>query len=96
MDYLGKNTYHNKETTVRMGREDRLRHMYVVGQTGTGKTNILKNMIIQDIRNGDGVCFIDPMVLMFRISYRSFHPSARMMLYILILPTLRALWAQHA
>ncbi|MBI5077877.1 MAG: type IV secretion system DNA-binding domain-containing protein [Candidatus Yonathbacteria bacterium] len=57
---LGKNIYHNKETVVRMGREDRVRHMYVIGQTGTGKTNILKNMIIQDIRNGDGVCFIDP------------------------------------
>ncbi|OHA79337.1 MAG: hypothetical protein A2747_02760 [Candidatus Yonathbacteria bacterium RIFCSPHIGHO2_01_FULL_44_41] len=57
---LGKNIYHNKETIVRMGREDRVRHMYVIGQTGTGKTSILKNMIIQDIRNGDGVCFIDP------------------------------------
>lgn len=57
---LGKNVYHNKETIVRMSREDRVRHMYVIGQTGTGKTSILKNMIIQDIRNGDGVCFIDP------------------------------------
>ncbi|MGB2580533.1 MAG: TraM recognition domain-containing protein, partial [Minisyncoccia bacterium] len=57
---LGKNIYHNNETIVRMGREDRVRHMYVIGQTGTGKTSILKNMIVQDIRNGDGVCFIDP------------------------------------
>lgn len=57
---LGVNRYHNKETLVRMAREDRVRHMYVIGQTGTGKTNILKNMIVQDIRNGDGVCFIDP------------------------------------
>lgn len=57
---LGKNIYHNKETIVRMGREDRVRHMYVIGQTGTGKTTILKNMIVQDIKNGDGVCFIDP------------------------------------
>ncbi|MBI5798815.1 MAG: type IV secretion system DNA-binding domain-containing protein [Candidatus Yonathbacteria bacterium] len=57
---LGKNIYHNKETLVRMGREERVRHMYVIGQTGTGKTSILKNMILQDIRNGDGVCFIDP------------------------------------
>jgi hypothetical protein len=39
---------------------DRMRHFYVIGQTGAGKTNILKNMIIQDIQNGDGVCFIDP------------------------------------
>jgi hypothetical protein len=34
--------------------------MYVIGQTGTGKTTILKNMVIQDIQNGDGCCFIDP------------------------------------
>lgn len=57
---LGRNIYHGKETIVRIGREDRMRHMYVIGQTGTGKTSILKNMVVQDIRNGDGVCFIDP------------------------------------
>ena len=57
---LGVNRYHGKETIVHMGREDRVRHMYVIGQTGTGKTSILKNMIVQDIRNGDGCCFIDP------------------------------------
>jgi hypothetical protein len=57
---LGKNFYHGEETMVHFGHEDRVRHFYVIGQTGTGKTNILKNMIIQDIRNGDGVCFIDP------------------------------------
>ena len=57
---LGVNNYHGKETLVRMGREDRVRHFYVIGQTGTGKTSILKNMIVQDIRNGEGVCFIDP------------------------------------
>jgi len=57
---LGKNIYHNKETVVRIGREDRVRHMYVIGQTGTGKSHILKTMIMQDILNGDGVCFIDP------------------------------------
>jgi hypothetical protein len=57
---LGKNIYHGKETLVRMGREDRVRHMYVVGQTGTGKSHILKTMIMQDIKNGDGCCFIDP------------------------------------
>ncbi|MFT6829632.1 MAG: hypothetical protein ACJAV6_000465 [Candidatus Paceibacteria bacterium] len=57
---LGKNIYRHKETLVRMTPEDRLRHFYVIGQTGTGKTHILKKMIIQDIQNGDGVCFIDP------------------------------------
>ena len=57
---LGVNDYRGKETMVRMAREDRVRHMYVIGQTGTGKTNILLNMITQDIQNGDGVCYIDP------------------------------------
>ena len=37
-----------------------MRHMYVIGQTGTGKSVYLKNMIIQDIKNGNGLCFIDP------------------------------------
>jgi hypothetical protein len=57
---LGINTYRGKETKIYMSREDRMRHMYVIGQTGTGKTTILKNMIAQDIKNGDGCCFIDP------------------------------------
>jgi len=57
---LGKNVFRHRETLVRMSPEDRLRHMYVIGQTGTGKTHILKKMVIQDIVNGDGVCFIDP------------------------------------
>jgi len=57
---LGTNNYRGKETEVIFGKEDRVRHCYVIGQTGTGKTVFLKNMIIQDIKNGDGVCFIDP------------------------------------
>lgn len=57
---LGINSYRGKDTEIRMSREDRVRHMYVIGQTGTGKTNILLNMITQDIQNGDGVCYIDP------------------------------------
>lgn len=57
---LGENLYRNLKTEVHYLPEDRLRHFYVIGQTGTGKTTILKNMIIQDIQNGDGVCFIDP------------------------------------
>lgn len=57
---LGENTYRGLTKRIYMSKEDRMRHMYVIGQTGTGKTTILKNMIIQDIKNGDGVCFIDP------------------------------------
>ncbi len=57
---LGKNMYGNSETLVRFLPEDRLRHFYEIGQTGTGKTYLMKSMIVQDIRNGDGVCYIDP------------------------------------
>lgn len=58
--YLGTNKHRNLETPVYMSSEDRLRHFYVIGQTGTGKTTLLRNMIIQDIENGEGCCFIDP------------------------------------
>ncbi len=57
---LGKNIHRNVETDIFMSPEDRLRHLYVIGQTGTGKTTFLKRMIRQDILNGDGVCMIDP------------------------------------
>ena len=57
---LGYNEYHGKKNPIYYKREDRIRHLYVIGQTGTGKTSILKNLIAQDIANGDGCCFIDP------------------------------------
>ncbi len=57
---LGVNEHAGAHAEVRMQPIDRLRHMYVIGQTGTGKTSLLKNAIIQDIRNGEGVCMIDP------------------------------------
>ena len=57
---LGRNVHQGAETPIYLSAEDRLRHLYVIGQTGTGKTSILKNMIVQDIQNGEGVCFIDP------------------------------------
>lgn len=40
--------------------KDRDRHMYVIGKTGMGKSTLLENMAIQDIRNGEGLAFIDP------------------------------------
>jgi len=57
---LGHNIYRGVSTEVRMKREDRFRHFYVIGQTGTGKSSILQSMIRQDLRNGDGLCIIDP------------------------------------
>src|SRR3989344_1032175 len=57
---LGINSYRGKNTEIHMAREDRMRHFYLIGQTGTGKTNIMLNMITQDIKAGDGCCYIDP------------------------------------
>lgn len=58
--YLGINRHRNHEVPIYMANEDRLRHFYCIGQTGTGKSTILRDMIIQDIENGEGCCFIDP------------------------------------
>lgn len=57
---LGINRHRNQASDVYFSPEDRLRHFYCIGQTGTGKSTLLKNMIVQDIKNGDGVCMIDP------------------------------------
>ncbi len=58
--FLGRSTYRGLSKPVYMQRDDRRRHMYVIGKTGVGKSEFLKDMILQDIRNGEGVCFIDP------------------------------------
>lgn len=57
---LGHNVFRGVETPIYMTREDRFRHFYVIGQTGTGKSSIFQTMIRQDLRNGDGLCVIDP------------------------------------
>jgi hypothetical protein len=57
---LGKNIFRGEEKIVRALEKDRARHFYVIGQTGTGKSVLLKEMIRQDIENGQGVVLIDP------------------------------------
>lgn len=57
---LGRNEYRNKMTDIRIMREDRRRHMYIIGKSGSGKSWMLANMARQDIANGEGVCIIDP------------------------------------
>lgn len=58
--FFGKTNFRNQERVFGIKRDDRRRHMYVIGKTGMGKTNLLENMAIQDIRNGEGMCYIDP------------------------------------
>ncbi len=57
---LGYNEFRGDKREVKMLEEDRRRHLYVIGQTGTGKSVFLENMIIQDLQEGRGVCVIDP------------------------------------
>jgi len=58
--FLGTNLYRGVATEIRIGEKDRMRHMYVIGRTGTGKSEFLKNLIVQDVKNGQGVAVIDP------------------------------------
>ncbi len=58
---VGKINYHGEEKKVYFAsKKDRARHFYVIGQTGTGKSALLEEMIRQDILNGEGVGVIDP------------------------------------
>jgi hypothetical protein len=58
--YLGESTYRGISRPVYIGEEDRMRHIYIIGKTGVGKSELLTDLIMQDIRAGKGVCFIDP------------------------------------
>ncbi len=58
--YFAESDYRNRDIKFGIKREDRTRHMYVIGKTGMGKTTLLENMAIQDLRNGNGLAFIDP------------------------------------
>jgi hypothetical protein len=57
---LGFNDYRGAETVIRHADDDRRRHFYIIGQTGTGKSTMMEEMVKQDIINGSGVCVIDP------------------------------------
>ena len=58
--YIGVSSYRGLQKNVYIGDEDRMRHIYIIGKTGTGKSELLKDMILQDIKAGKGVCFMDP------------------------------------
>jgi len=58
--FFGQTTFRGEKRRFGIKTDDRRRHIYVVGKTGMGKTELLKNMVIQDIKNGNGVGFVDP------------------------------------
>jgi hypothetical protein len=57
---LGYNVFRGAKKPIRLSPGDRQRHMYVVGQTGTGKSTYLENLALQDMLNGNGFAFVDP------------------------------------
>ncbi|MBL7078581.1 type IV secretory system conjugative DNA transfer family protein [Candidatus Shapirobacteria bacterium] len=58
--FLGTNRYRGEDKNIFLKDKDRNRHIYIIGKTGTGKSELLKRMIIQDIEAGKGLCLIDP------------------------------------
>jgi excisionase family DNA binding protein len=57
---LGENQHAGKSVTVSMSTEARVRHMHLIGASGSGKSTLLLNMIVQDIKNGNGLAVLDP------------------------------------
>ena len=57
---FAKTNFRGQERVFGIKEDDRRRHFYVVGKTGTGKTTMIQNMAIQDIQNGRGVAIVDP------------------------------------
>jgi len=57
---LGYNEFRGVKKQIRLNTNDRRRHTYFIGQTGTGKTSLLNNLAFQDMMDGRGFAFIDP------------------------------------
>lgn len=58
--YFARTDFRNQNRLFGITRSDRRQHMYLIGKTGTGKSALLNNMIVQDIANGEGLCVVDP------------------------------------
>ena len=60
LTYLGLSTYRDQNKLFGIKRRDRRQHVYILGKSGTGKSALMSNMMVQNIMNGDGVCVVDP------------------------------------
>lgn len=58
--YFARTNFRSTNDIFGIKRKDRRQHMYVLGKSGTGKSVLLSNLIIQNIQNGEGVCVVDP------------------------------------
>lgn len=57
---LGYNEFRGTKKPIRLSINDRRRHTYIIGQTGTGKSVLLENLAFQDMMDGRGFAFVDP------------------------------------
>ncbi len=60
INFFGRTEFKNKQVTFGIKRDDRRRHMYIIGKTGAGKSTLIANMAINDMRNKEGLAVIDP------------------------------------
>lgn len=58
--YFGETDARNRRLRFGIKRKDRAKHLYAIGKTGMGKSTLLENLAVQDILNGEGLCFLDP------------------------------------
>ena len=58
--FLGYSSYRGLRKSIHITDDDRRRHIYVIGATGTGKSQLMLSMMLQDVKEGKGLCFIDP------------------------------------
>ncbi|MCL5090465.1 MAG: type IV secretion system DNA-binding domain-containing protein [Patescibacteria group bacterium] len=60
INFFARAEYKNKVTTFGIKKKDRRRHVYVIGKSGTGKSTLIANMAINDLRNREGLAVVDP------------------------------------
>ncbi|MCX6793751.1 MAG: DUF87 domain-containing protein [Candidatus Gottesmanbacteria bacterium] len=60
INFFARTEFKNKTTTFGIKKDDRRKHLYIMGKTGTGKSTLIANMAINDMKNGEGVAVIDP------------------------------------
>ena len=58
--FFGLTSFRNQQKKFGIKQDDRRRHFYAIGKTGMGKSNLMENMAIQDIQNGNGIAYVDP------------------------------------
>lgn len=75
--YFARSNFRNQKKLVGINLLDRFHHVYGCGQTGTGKTTLIKTKLLEDIRKEHAVCFIDPHGDAIQEIYEQIHPRRR-------------------